>query len=565
MQQFIEAAAKMLAGHVSLTADQIEQSITTPPKPEMGDLAFPCFPLAKTLKKAPNAIAADLAEEVPAGDLMAEVKAIGPYLNFFIDKGALTQSVLRAVVEAGEDYGRSAVGEGQTVVIDFSSPNIAKHLSVGHLRSTVLGKALYQLYSFLGYEVVGINHLGDWGTQFGQLFVAFRRWGSEERLKTEPVSVLNEIYVRFHKEAEQDESLNDEARAWFKKLEEGDEEAQALWARFKEVSLAEFQKAYDLLGVEFDSFSGEAFFNDKMDATIERISAAGVAQMSEGALIVDVGEKMPPCLLRRKDGATLYATRDICAAEYRRDTYGADKILYVVGSPQKLHFRQVFKVLELMGHEWAANCTHVDFGQILFGEGKKMSSREGNVVLLMDVLSEAISRARKTIEEKNPDLEDKDAVAEAVGIGAVVFADLSNRRIKDASFSWNEILNFEGETGPYVQYTHVRTCSVLEKHGRPVDPEANLTALTEPEEFELAKTMANFSDTVQRAANDNEPSVLARYLLDLCSQFNNYYHKHRVLGNAEDVTNARVLLVDCVRQVLANGMRLMGLRAPTKM
>lgn len=564
MQQFIEAVAKVLAGQVPLEAGEIEQSISTPPKPEMGDLAFPCFPLAKTMKKAPNAIAAELAEKVPAGGLVAEVKAFGPYLNFFIDRCALTESVLRAVAEAGEGYGRSATGDGQTVVIDFSSPNIAKHLSVGHLRSTVIGKALYQIYSSLGYKVVGINHLGDWGTQFGQLFVAFKRWGSEERLKAEPIKELNEIYVRFHKEAEQDESLNDEARAWFKKLEEGDEEAKKLWTHFKEVSLAEFQKAYELLGVEFDSFSGEAFFNDKMDATIERIEARGIAKMSEGALVVDVGEKIPPCLLRRKDGATLYATRDICAAEYRRGTYAADKILYVVGSPQKLHFQQVFKVLELMGHEWAENCTHVDFGQILFGEGK-MSSRKGNVILLMDVLGEAISRAKATIEEKNPNLEDKAGVAEAVGIGAVVFADLSNRRIKDVSFSWDEILNFEGETGPYVQYTHVRTCSVLEKHGRPVDPKSSLDALTEPEEFELAKTMASFSDTVQRAANENEPSVIARYLLDLCSQFNNYYHKHRVLGNAEDVTHARVRLVDCVRQVLANGMRLLGLRAPTKM
>ena len=565
MKQFKEAIAGVLAGHVPLSADEVESALTTPPRPDMGDLAFPCFSLAKTMRKAPNAIAQELAGKVSAGRGIAQIKAIGPYLNFFIEKAKLVQSVLHAVEQQGAEYGRSEIGRGKTVVIDFSSPNIAKHLSVGHLRSTVIGKALYRIHSFVGYHVVGINHLGDWGTQFGQLFVAFRRWGSEERLAQEPIKELNEIYVRFHEEAKSDASLMDEAREWFKRLEDGEPEAKALWEQFRSASLTEFQKAYDRLDVDFDSYSGESFFNDKMDATVARIEAKGIAHMSEGALVVDVGDDIPPCLLRRKDGATLYATRDICAAEYRRDTYKCDRILYVVGSPQKLHFRQVFKVLEMMGYEWAKHCVHVDFGQILFGDGGKMSSRKGNVVLLNDVLDEAVSRALQTIEDKNPGLEDKVRVAEAVGIGAVVFADLSNRRIKDVTFSWDEILNFEGETGPYVQYTHVRTCSVLEKHGRPVDPSADLDALAEPEEAELAKTLGRFAEVVLRADEENEPSAIARYLLDLCSQFNNYYHKHRVLGNSEGLTNARVVLVDCVRQVLANGIRLLGLGAPEKM
>ena len=565
MKQFMEAAAHLLAGHIPLSNEQIESLLTTPPRPDMGDLAFPCFSLAKTMRKAPNAIAEDLAMKVRPERGIAEVRAVGPYLNFFIDRAKLIEAVLRAVAEQGAEYGRSALGKGRTVVIDFSSPNVFKHLSMGHLPGTVIGKALYEIYSFLGYKVVGINYLGDWGTQCGQLIVAFKLWGSEERLKTQPIQELNEIYVRFHKEAERNPSLMDEARLWFKKLEDGDSEAKAMYEHFKEESLAEFQGAYDRLGVRFDSYDGESFFQDKMAATIERIESKGIARLSEGALVVDVGDDEPPCLLRKQDGATLYATRDICAAEYRHETYHCDRILYVVGSPQKLHFRQVFKVLERMGYEWAKNCIHVDFGQILFGQGGKMSSRKGNVILLRDVLDEAVSRALKTIEEKNPALQDKEGVAQAVGIGAVIFAKLSNRRIKDVTFSWDEILNFEGETGPYVQYTHVRACSVLEKYGRPVDPNVDLAALAEPEESELAKTLARFGETVRRAAEENEPSLIARYLLDLCSQFNNYYHKHRVLGNSEDLTNARVMLVDCIRQSLANGMRLLGLRAPEKM
>jgi len=568
MRAFNEAIANVLADHVPLDAQQIEALLATPPNPEMGDVAFPCFPLAKTLRKAPNAIAQELAAAIPAAGVVAEVRPTGPYLNFFVHRAALIEGTLRTVEEQGKDFGRSALGEGQTVVIDFSSPNIAKHLSVGHLRSTVIGNSIYRIYAFLGYKVVGVNHFGDWGTQFGQLFVAFKRWGSEERLEAEPIKELNEMYVRFHREAESDPSLMDEARAWFKKLEDGDPEAQALWEHFKAVSLAEFQKAYDRLGVHFDSYSGEAFFNDKMQATIERIEAKGIARISDDALVVDVdevGKNIPPCLIRKQDGSTLYATRDICAAEYRRETYHCDRIFYVVGSPQKLHFQQVFEVLRRMGYEWSANCVHIDFGQILFGEGKKMSSRKGNVILLKDVLDEAVARAAKTIEDKNPGLENKQEVAEAVGIGAVIFADLSSRRIKDVSFSWDEILNFEGETGPYVQYTHVRACSVIEKYGKPVRGDADLAPLAEPEEFELAKVLATFADAVERAGREHEPSVVARYLLDLCGLFNSYYHKHQVLGNSDELTDARIVLVDAVRQVLANGMELLGLRAPRKM
>ncbi len=565
MQQFITAIADLLAKHVPLSSDEVAAALTTPPNPNMGDLAFPCFSLAKTFRKAPNLIAEELAHTIAAEGAPAQVKAMGPYLNFFLDKPQVTAQVLAAVAQQREEYGRSTQGEGQTVVIDFSSPNIAKHLSIGHLPSTVIGNALHKLYSARGYKVVGINHFGDWGTQFGQLIVAFKRWGSEEQFQADPVAEMNRIYVQFHKEAENDPALMDEARAWLKKLEDGDPEAVAMWQRFKAESIKEFEKAYDRLGVRFDEYSGESFFNDKMAATVERIKAAGIARISEGALVVDVADNVPPCLILRKDGATLYATRDICAAEYRHEHYAADKILYVVGSPQKLHLQQVFTVLKKMGYEWADNCVHVDFGQISLGGGEKMSSRKGNVILLNDVLDEAVARARATIEEKNPDLEDKETVAEAVGLGAVVFAKLSNRRIKDVSFSWDEVLSFEGETGPYVQYTHVRTCSILDKYGKPVDASADTSRLAEVEEYELVKALANFGSVIERAADEYEPALLCRYLLDLCSLFNNYYHKHRIIDAGEAIAGARVLLVDCVRQVLANGLGLLGIRAPRKM
>ncbi len=565
MRQFIESAAERIAAQTPLDREAAAAALTTPPKPEMGDLAFPCFTLSKPLRQAPNRIAEELAGKIAPGGVIAEVKAMGPYLNFFLDRAQVAAAVLTEAAAQGEDYGRSDRGAGQTIVIDYSSPNIAKHLSIGHLPSTVIGAALYRLFQFLGYRVVGVNHVGDWGTQFGQLIVAFKKWGSEKRFRENPVTEMNALYVRFHREAENDPALLDEARAWLKKLEDGDPEAVAMWRRFREESIKEFERAYRRLGVHFDDYSGESFFNDKMAATVERIKAAGIARVSDGALVVDVGDDVPPCLILRKDGATLYATRDICAAEYRREHYGADRLIYVVGSPQKLHFRQVFTVLKKMGYDWADQCVHVDFGQILLGDGGKMSSRKGNVILLNDVLDEAVARARKTIEEKNPDLEDKDAVAEAVGLGAVVFARLSNRRIKDVSFSWEEILNFEGETGPYVQYTHVRACSILDKYGRPANPNADAALLTQPEEYEIVKALARFGETVERAADEYEPSVLCRYLLDLCSLFNNYYHKHRIIDAGEGVADARVLLVDCVRQVLANGLRLLGVQAPRKM
>lgn len=561
MNPFVQEIVTTLAGLLAMPQEDLAASLEIPQDPKMGDYALPCFTLAKVLKRSPQGIAADLAQKLPPSANIASIQPKGPYLNFFVHRPKLIEMVLSTVASQGERYGFSTLGAGRTIVVDFSSPNIAKHLAVHHLRSTMIGNALCNLHRALGYRVVGINYLGDWGTQFGQLIVAFKRWGNEEVLKGEAVTKLNELYVRFHKEAEQDATLNDEARAWFKRLESGDPEARQYWERFRAVSLAEFQEIYSRLGVRFDVISGESLYNEKMEATIQRLKDKGLATLSEGALIVDLERfEMPPCLLRKSDGATLYATRDICAAEDRKQTYDFHKLIYVVGSEQRLHLRQVFKVLELMGYEWAKNCVHVDFGRI-----HGMSTRKGAVVLLADVLDEAVSRVQEIISQKNPSLEDNERVAKDVGVGAVVFFDLSARRVKDVRFNWDEILNFEGETGPYVQYSHVRLCSVLEKYDKPVDSTANFALLEQEDEFALVRMLERFPQIVEHAAHEFEPSILAGFLLNLCSTFNGYYHNHRILGDDAELTRARILLVDCLRCALKNGLRLLGLTAPERM
>jgi len=567
---FAGEIVRQLAHLTSLKPALVEELLAVPPSAEMGDYAFPCFAAAKALKKNPAQIAAELAGKIETNDLVEQARAAGPYINFFIRRQAFITWALEKACQEKERFGQSDVGQGRTVVIEFSSPNIAKHLGFHNVRTTMIGNALAQIYRALGYDVVGINFLGDWGTQFGILIAAYRKWGGPETLEGDAVANLNKLYVRFNREAESDPSLRDEGRTWFKKLEDGDAEAMDLWKKFRQVSLAAYEEVYETLGVKFDVISGESEYDRLMPDTIARLEKMGLAKLDEGALIVDLSdEKMPPVLLRKSDGATLYDTRDVAAAEDRWNKYHFARMIYVVGGEQKLHFRQVFKVLEKMGYPWAGDCVHVDFGMIRVrskeGATAKMSTRRGKMIMLRDVLREAVDRVRQTIEEKNPDLADKDRVAKMVGVGAVIFNDLKRQRVKDVDFDWDAILSFEGDTGPYVQYAHVRLCGILRKYGRPVSADINFARLNEPEEFSLATALADFGPTIQRAADICEPSLISQYLLDLCRRFSNYYHKHQVVGDDAELAAARILLVDVLRQTIFNGLALLGLEAPEEM
>lgn len=564
MQTFRYEIIQLLTPLVPLDRQQIADDLETPPAPEMGDFAFPCFKLAKEMRSAPAKIAADLAGTLPESRLFDRIEARGPYINFFCNRKMLASLTLEAVFAERDTYGNTGAGKDKTVVIDFSAPNIAKPFGVGHLRSTVIGHALYNIHQALGYRCVGINHLGDWGTQFGKLIVAYLKWGDDSCLEADPITYLYELYVRFHREAEANDALEEEARAWFKKLEDGDEQARTLWQRFRDLSLTEFKRIYNILGVRFDSYQGESFYNELLDDTVRQVEEKGLTEVSEGALIVSLEDNgMPPCLLRKQDGATLYATRDLCAAIYRQQMYGFDKMLYVVGADQSLHFQQVFTVLQKMGYDWAERCFHVPFGLIRFKEGK-MSTRQGTLIFLEDVLNRATELALEIIQEKNPGLENKYEVARQVGIGAVIFGDLSNDRVKNIEFDWDKVLDFSGETAPYIQYSHARICSILRKaQDWPAPYDAAL--LTADEEQAVVRTLARFSDAITRAAETYKPSVLARYIVDLAADFNRFYHQCPVLHAEADIRNARLALIDAVRQVLLNGMTLLGIAAPQEM
>ncbi len=565
MKPFIDEIVQFLKARLSLDEGELRQSLEVPPSMELGDYAFPCFPLAKALRKAPPVIAGELAKAFQPTALLREARAAGPYINFFVDRVAFNRMALTNIAEQGNAYGRSDEGAGKTIVVDYSSPNIAKPFGVGHLRSTVIGNALYRIYSHLGYGVIRINHLGDWGTQFGKLIVAFKRWGNEAALTAHAIQTLYEVYVRFHSEVETQPELEDEARRWFKRLEEGDPEARGIWQRFRDLSMQEFSRIYDRLGISFDSQAGESFYEPYLEQTIERIRQAGLATTSDQALIVDLqAYNMPPCLLRKKDEATLYATRDLAAAMYRYETYRFDKALYVVGADQRLHFQQVFKVLDLMGYLWAKNCVHVDFGLIKFND-EKMGTRRGNIIFLEDVLDRAVELAEQIIREKNPPLAEKQEVAEAVGIGAVIFADLSTRRVKDIHFEWEKVLTFEGETGPYVQYTRARACSVLRKANQPLRVDADCGALALDEEFGLVRLLVDYPDVLRRATSSYEPFFLTDYLLTLAERFNAYYQHYRILTDDPQVRDARLLLVKGVETVLQSGLSLLGIKTPEEM
>lgn len=554
--------ASHLAGALDVDQDLMEKLIEVPPKPEMGDFAFPCFQLAKTLNKAPNKIAEELKSRLSIEEI-EDIQVLGPYLNFFLKKDIFIRDVTEQVFKEGERYGSGFTGQGKNVLVEYSSPNIAKPFHVGHLSTTVIGSSLAKIFAFEGYNVTRINHLGDWGTQFGKLIAAYERWVDVAALEKKPIDELLRIYVKFHEEAEKDPALEDKAREHFKNLEDGKEYEVGLWRQFRELSLLEFKAVYEKLNVEFDSYAGESFYSDKMDRIIGVLEEKNLITESNNAKVVMLEEyNMPPIMIKKGDGATIYATRDLAAALYRKETYDFFKNIYVVGTPQSLHFKQVFKTLELAGYPWAKDCVHVGFGLVKFPD-KKLSTRKGDVVLLEDLLDQAVETSRSLIDEKNPELEHKDEVAKKVGIGAVIFTYLRNYREKDIVFDWKEMLSFEGETGPYVQYTYARARSILRKN-EAEGLETNLS-LHAQEEFELAKTLSVFHDAVVTAVEKYEPSVITRYVLELAKDFNKFYNNCPIRTAEADVRKARLALVKATCVGLHNALALLGIETVERM
>jgi arginyl-tRNA synthetase len=531
-----------------------------PPENVNADFALPCFKLAKIFKKAPNLIALQIAQKISDVEFIAQVNVEGAYINFVLNKEIFAREIISQVLEKKDDFFKSDIGNGKNIVLDYSSPNIAKPFHVGHLRSTVIGNALYNIFSCLGYKCVSVNHLGDWGTQFGKLITAYKNWGNESDVKNKEIKELMKLYVKFHDEVQKNPALNDVARSWFVKMQDGDEQALKLWKWFNDISMEEFQKVYDRLGIKFDYYTGESFYNDKMQAVVDELKEKDLLVESDGAMIVDLENyKMPPCLILRRDGGTLYPTRDIAAAIYRKEKFDFDKCIYVTALDQKLHFEQWFKVVELMGYDWAKNLVHVPFGLVSLDSGK-LSTRSGHVVLMEDLLDEAVAKTKQIINEKNFELENKDEIANIVGIGAVVFNDLYNSRIKDVTFSWDKILNFDGETGPYIQYTYVRTCSVLKKAGKTNKNEINYEILTDEASMNIIKLINLFAEKIIDAAEKFEPYIVSRHLMNIAHAFNKFYHDNYILNAPEQVKNARLNLTLCVNLVLKFGLELIGLK-----
>ncbi len=545
------------------TVNELELLIEKPKNASHGDLAFPCFTLAKIKRKAPNLIAQELSEKIQS-PTFEKVEVVGAYLNIFLNKQLVSEKVISQIISQKGEFGTQEFGQGGNVTIDMSSPNIAKPFSMGHLRSTVIGNAIALIIEKCGYKPIKINHLGDWGTQFGKLITAYKLWGDADKVKANPIKELLALYVRFHEEAESNPSLEDEGRAWFKKLEDGDEEALSIWQWFRDESLKEFSRIYDLMDVEFDSYAGEAFYNDKMDRVVKLLEEKGLLVESDNAKVVELTEEdLPPCLIKKSDGATLYATRDLAAALYRKETYDFVKSLYVVGHEQSLHFKQLIAVLKKMGFDWAQDMEHIPFGMML-KDGKKMSTRKGKVVLLEEVLNESIAMALHNIEEKNPTLADKDEVAKQVGVGAVIFHDLKNNRMNDIDFSLEEMLRFEGETGPYVQYTFARACSILRKGHWQADTPPQTYHTSWEKEWKVVSFLMEFPNAIKRACENFDPSQVAKYVVDLAQVFNKYYAEVKVLEESEE-RSARLSLVFSVTEVLKEGLRLLGIKAPEEM
>ena len=546
----------------SLDQDAILNLLEQPKSSDLGDIAFPAFSLAKVERKAPQAIAADIAEKINQS-AFEKVVATGPYVNFFLDKSKISDQVIKSVIEAGADYGQQDEGHGQNITIDLSSPNIAKPFSVGHLRSTVIGDALSNIFRKMGYNTIKINHLGDWGKQFGLLMVAYKKWGSKEAVEANPIDELLKLYVRINAEIENDPELDEEGRKWFKKLEDGDPEATELWQWFRDESLVEFNRIYKLLGVEFDSLNGEAFYNDKMDEGVQILEDKGLLKESKGASIVELDDvNLPPAMIKKSDGATLYITRDIATAMYRARTYNFVKNIYAVGQEQSNHFRQLKAVLKKMGFDWSDDMVHVDFGLVTKNR-QKLSTRKGNIILLEPTLQEAISRAKAQIEEKNPELENKEEVAHAVGVGAVKFYDLKTDRRNGYDFDLEAMVSFEGETGPYVQYAYARIQSILRKANFTPSTDATYS-LSDPESWEIIKLLQDFARVVKRAAENYDPSLIAKYAINLAQAFNKYYAHTRILDESPE-RESRLALSYSTAVVLKEALRLLGVDAPEKM
>ena len=568
MKNFKQIIAKQISKTIEINAKELEGYIETPKDSKNGDYAFPCFRLAKELRKAPPAIASEIKEKLEPVEEIEKVEVAGGYLNFFINKSTLAEEVLGEISKT-EQYGNSIVGEGKNIVIDYSAPNIAKPFHIGHLRSTVIGGALYNIYKYLGYNVTGVNHLGDYGTQFGKLIEGYKMWGKEYDIEKDPINELTKIYIRINEACKNDEQILENCRNNFKKLEDGDSYCVEIWKKFRELSLQEFQKVYDLLGSKFDSWNGESFYSDKMPEVIDLLQKTGKLVESQGAKIIDLEDKgiNTPCIIEKSNGSTTYATRDLAAILYRARTYDFDKALYVTSYEQVLHFKQVFEVAKLLGldEKYTNGLEHVSFGMVLLPEGK-MSTREGNIIKLEELLNEAISRAKEIIEQKNPDLENKKEVAKKVGIGAVIFNDMSASRIKDEVFDWNTILNFQGETGPYIQYTYVRTKSVLEKAGYlPKIENVKIDNLSDEYSMAILKLIYNFEDILIQVTDKNEPSILARYLIELAKAYSSFYNENKIIVDDKDVQDARIYLTYAVSQVLKQGANLLGIEMPEKM
>lgn len=552
---------------VEMSEEELMKTMEIPPEEKMGDLALPCFAMAKKMHKNPMQIAKELAEKLndQTEELGIEkVESVGAYCNIHLKRDLFVKKCFESLQK--EKYGVSQIGAGKTVCMDYSSPNIAKNFHVGHLRTTVIGNSLYKIYQKLGYNVVRINHLGDWGTQFGKLIVAYKLWSSEEQVKEKGIEELLRIYVKFNDESENNESLIVEAREWFVKMEQNDLEALKIWNWFKEISMVEFERIYDLLGISFDSYLGESFYRDKVPALVEKLKDMGLLVESQGAQVIDLEKyNMPPCLITKSDGSSIYHSRDIAAILYRKEQYNFEKCLYVTGLEQSLHFKQIFTAIEVMGYDWSEGLIHVPYGLVSLA-GEKLSTRGGNIIYAEDILKEAIERAYNAIIDKNPSLADKEVTAKKVGVGAIIFHDLFNQRIKNVDFSWKEVLNFDGATGPYAQYTYARAKSVLRKACKMVEiGEVDYMALTDDVSYNLIKVLVSYEDAVINAAEKNEPSIVARYVITLATAFNKFYHDCTILQAEEKEKKARLFLTDLVQKVLCEACGLLGMECPEEM
>ena len=558
MIEFKEQIIKLLEPYITIDKSLIEK----PPNPEFGDYSIPCFQLAKEFKKDPKQIAKDLAQKIELNIYFSNIKNIGAYLNFFVSKYELIKNNLINILDKKDNFGSSIIGGGKTLVVDYSSPNIAKPFGIAHLRSTVIGNALSNIFSKIGYKVIRINHLGDWGTQFGKLMVAYDEWGDEKKLERDAIDYLVKIYIEFDQKAKENPDLNEKARSMFKNLEAGKSKEIEYWKKFRELSLKEFHKYYKKLDIKFDFFHGEAFYNNQLTKTITFLKKKLKTEISNGALIIDLKDKgiKTPMIIQKTDGASTYHTRDIAAALYRIDQFNPEKILYVVGSTQRLHFRQLFAVIKMLENN-NDRFVHVDFGTMTY-EGEMMSTRRGNFIPLSEVLNKSINMVRHIIEEKNPELVDKDKVSEQVGIGAIIFGDLSNDRTNDIDFSWNRVLDFKGETAPYIQYTYARICSIIRKSKNTISPDINFRLLTENIEFDLAKIIGEFPDIILKAVNDYKPHVIATYLIEVSQTFNKFYNICNILKEYKELRESRLLLAECTRITIKNGLNILGIEAP---